>query len=89
MAFYLVKAKPKSNIADLRYDIAHGMIHTLIPFGKSLQHILENVRLLDSVSLARGVGFESIRYTWGLLYKIIKLLISYFSCDFLVKLEFG
>jgi hypothetical protein len=47
MAFYLVKAKPKSNIADLRYDIAHGMIHTLIPFGKSLQYSLENARLDD------------------------------------------
>ena len=42
MAFYLVKAKPKSNINDLRYDLDHGMIHTLIPFGKSLQHSLEN-----------------------------------------------
>ena len=47
MAFYLVKAKPKANIADLRYDIDHGMIHTLIPFGKSLQYSLENARLDD------------------------------------------
>jgi len=45
MTFYLVKAKPKSNIADLRYDIDHGMIHTLIPFGKSLHYSLENARL--------------------------------------------
>jgi hypothetical protein len=47
MAFYLVKAKPKSNIADLRYDMDHGMIHTLSPFGKSLQYSLENARLDD------------------------------------------
>ena len=47
MAFYLVKAKPKDNIADLRYDIDHGMIRTLIPFGKSLQYGLENARLND------------------------------------------
>ena len=33
MTFYLVKAKLKSNVADLHYDIYHGMIHTLIPFG--------------------------------------------------------
>ncbi len=34
MAFYLVKSNLKNNIVDLRYDIDHGMIHILIPFGK-------------------------------------------------------
>ena len=34
MAFYLVKSKLKNNIVNLRYDIDHGIIHTLIPFGK-------------------------------------------------------
>ncbi len=45
MTFYLVKAYPKSNIAELRYNIDNGMIHTLVPFGKSLQYSLENARL--------------------------------------------
>jgi len=34
MAFYLLKSKPKNNIANLHNDIDHGLIHTLIPFGK-------------------------------------------------------
>jgi hypothetical protein len=45
MTFYEVRAKPKDNISDLRYDIDHGMIHTLIPFGKSLQQSLENAKV--------------------------------------------
>lgn len=45
MTFYEVRAKPKNNISDLRYDIDHGMIHTLIPFGKSLQQSLENAKV--------------------------------------------
>jgi hypothetical protein len=34
MTFYLVKSNLKNNIVNLRYDIDHGMIHTLILFGK-------------------------------------------------------
>jgi hypothetical protein len=45
MTYYEVKAKPKENISELRYDMDHGMIHTLIPFGKSLQYSLENAKL--------------------------------------------
>ena len=45
MTFYEVRAKPRDNISDLRYDIDHGMIHTLIPFGKSLQRSLENAKV--------------------------------------------
>ena len=48
MTFYLVKAKPKSNIDQLRQDMDEGMIHTLIPFGKSLQFSLENARIDES-----------------------------------------
>lgn len=45
MTFYEVRAKPRDNLSDLRYDMDHGMIHTLIPFGKSLQHSLENAKV--------------------------------------------
>lgn len=45
MTYYEVRAKPKENIYELRYDMDHGMIHTLIPFGKSLQYGLENAKL--------------------------------------------
>jgi len=45
MTYYEVRAKPKENIDELRYDMDHGMIHTLIPFGKSLQYSLENAKL--------------------------------------------
>ena len=45
MTYYEVRAKPKENIHELRYDMDHGMIHTLIPFGKSLQYSLENAKL--------------------------------------------
>lgn len=45
MTFYEVTAKPRDNISELRYDIDHGMIHTLIPFGKSLQQSLENAKV--------------------------------------------
>ena len=45
MTYYEVRAKPKENIHELRYDIDHGMIHTLIPFGKSLQYSLENAKV--------------------------------------------
>ena len=34
MAFYLLKSKPKNNIANLHYDMDDGLIHTLIPFEK-------------------------------------------------------
>lgn len=45
MTFYKVRARPRDNISELRYDIDHGMIHTLIPFGKSLQQSLENAKV--------------------------------------------
>ena len=48
MTFYLVKAKPKSNIDQLRQYMDKGMIYTLIPFGKSLQFSLENARIDES-----------------------------------------
>ncbi len=45
MTYYEVRAKPKENIHELRYDMDHGMIHTLVPFGKSLQYSLEKAKL--------------------------------------------
>lgn len=45
VTFYQVKARPKSNLIDLRYDLSHGNIRSLIPFGASLQYSLENAKL--------------------------------------------
>ncbi|MDN5845543.1 MAG: hypothetical protein L0H53_04635 [Candidatus Nitrosocosmicus sp.] len=44
MTFYLVEASPRSNISEIRYDIDHDMIQTLVSFGKSLQYGLQNAR---------------------------------------------
>jgi hypothetical protein len=44
MTFYFVRAKPKDNISDLLYDLDYGMIHTLVPFGKSLHKSLNQAR---------------------------------------------
>ena len=45
MALYLVKAKPKKELSDLRKEMDSGKISKLRPFGETLQHSLENARI--------------------------------------------
>ena len=45
MAHYLVRAKPKDNLADLRAQLDDGSIQQLRPFGGELQQCLSKMRL--------------------------------------------
>ena len=45
MALYLVRAKPKKELSDLRKELDSGKISKLRPFGKTLEHSLENARI--------------------------------------------
>jgi hypothetical protein len=45
MALYLVRAKPKKELSDLRKEMDSGKILKLRPFGETLQHSLENARI--------------------------------------------
>jgi hypothetical protein len=45
MALYLVSAKPKKELTDLRKEMDSGKISKLRPFGQALQHSLENARI--------------------------------------------
>ncbi len=45
MALYIVKAKPKKDLVDLRKEMDSGKISKLRPFGQALQHSLENARI--------------------------------------------
>jgi hypothetical protein len=45
MALYLVRAKPKKELSDLRKEMDSGKISKLRPFGETLQHSLENARI--------------------------------------------
>jgi hypothetical protein len=45
MAHYLVRAKPKANLAELRTQLDEGRIQQLRPFGGEMQQVLLNARL--------------------------------------------
>ena len=45
MALYLVRARPKKELSDLRKEMDSGKISKLRPFGETLQHSLENARI--------------------------------------------
>jgi hypothetical protein len=46
MAFYLVKAKPRTDILEsLRGELSSGKISKMKPFGKSFQYSRENARV--------------------------------------------
>jgi hypothetical protein len=45
MALYLVSAKSKKELTDLRKEMDSGKISKLRPFGQALQHSLENARI--------------------------------------------
>jgi hypothetical protein len=45
MTLYLVRAKPKNELTDLRKEMDSGEISKLRPFGQALQHSLENARI--------------------------------------------
>ena len=45
MTLYLVRAKPKKELTDLRKEMDSGKISKLRPFGQALQHSLENARI--------------------------------------------
>ncbi len=45
MTIYLVRARPKGQLSELREELDSSKIFTMMPFGKSLQHSLENARI--------------------------------------------
>jgi hypothetical protein len=46
MAFYLVKAKPRTDILEsLHGELISGKVSKMKPFGKSLQYSRENARV--------------------------------------------
>lgn len=47
MAHYLVRAKPPENLDELRALLDSGEIEEMEPFGRELQHVLENARVDD------------------------------------------
>ena len=44
MTLYLVRAKPKNNLSELRKELELGNILKLRPFGKTLHYGLQNAR---------------------------------------------
>ena len=44
MALYLVRAKPKNNLSELRKELEIGNILKLRPFGQTLHYGLQNAR---------------------------------------------
>jgi hypothetical protein len=55
MALYLVRAKPKKELSDLRKEMDSGKISKLRPFGETLQHSLDNARIDDKDGYALWV----------------------------------
>jgi hypothetical protein len=45
MALYIVRAKPKNDLSDLRKELDSGEISRLKPFGKTLQYGLDNAKI--------------------------------------------
>lgn len=45
MAYYLVRAKPKTNLAELRAKLDAKEISQLEPFGREMQQCLSNARI--------------------------------------------
>jgi hypothetical protein len=45
MAHYLVRAKPKANLAELRAQLDAGQIQQLRPFGGEMQQCLSDARI--------------------------------------------
>jgi hypothetical protein len=54
MTIYLVRAKPKSNLSELR-RVRMGNILKLRPFGQALHHSLQNARFDTSNNYAMWV----------------------------------
>lgn len=45
MAYYLVKAKPQTDLHSLKHELDRGDIAEMRPFGTALDHSLKNARL--------------------------------------------
>ena len=45
MALYIVRARPKNDLSDLRKELNSGEISRLIPLGKILQDGLDNAKI--------------------------------------------
>lgn len=45
MALYLVKARPKNDLSELRKQLDSGEISRFHPFGKALQYSLDNAKI--------------------------------------------
>ena len=45
MALYIVKARPKNDLSDLRKELDSGEVSRLRPFGKTLQYGLDNAKI--------------------------------------------
>lgn len=55
MTLYIVRAKPKSQLSELRKEMDSGKISNLKPFGKSLQRGLENAKMDKETGYAMWV----------------------------------
>ena len=52
MTLYIVRAKPKNDLSELRKELASDNILKLRPFGQTLHHSLENARFDTNNSYA-------------------------------------
>jgi hypothetical protein len=75
MAYYLVRAKPKANLAELREKLNAGEIAKLSPFGTEMQQCLNNARI-DETGFAT---WEELCYCSPPLKQEREVLDLYFS----------
>ena len=52
MTLYIVRAKPKNDLSELRKELELGKISKLPPFGETLHYGLQNARFDTSNSYA-------------------------------------
>lgn len=55
MTLYIVRAKPKSQLSELRKEMDSGKISNLKPFGKSLQRGLEMQGWIKRLAMQCGL----------------------------------
>lgn len=75
MAHYLVRAKPKNNLAELRAQLDAGQIAEYRPFGLEMQQCLSNARI-DADGYAT---WEENCYCTPPLYQEREVLDQYFE----------
>jgi hypothetical protein len=85
MAYYLVRAKPKTNLAELKQKLDTGQISVLQPFGGEMQQALMKARM-DSEGFAT---WEENCYCTPPLKQEREVLDLYFSDLTTERLEKG